>query len=321
MSHRVRIAACLHALFEQKPVTSYVVLAAAIGVQEMVLALWLIARGLGLLPFSHGRPSSFGRTMRAHPGRTPMTNADITASQRQAARIAGLAFVFGILYVPVYLSTSAGLTVAGDPAATFANVQANPMLFRVGVASSLVMFMSVFVLIAALYVTVEPVNRSLALLGLVLRLPEATLGVISVVFSLTVAQLAGSDAFVTGLAPQPVQALVPLALSGATASGTVSTLFMALGSLPFLYLFFTARYAPRLLVGFGMLTYVLALVSAFTSILAPGSAVDGMQMVLMVPVMVFELVFGLWLAIRSIPEHVPELPGQSAALAAAHTAP
>ena len=38
-------AACLLALFNQNPVTSYVILAAPIGVQEMVLAVWLIARG------------------------------------------------------------------------------------------------------------------------------------------------------------------------------------------------------------------------------------------------------------------------------------
>jgi hypothetical protein len=237
-----------------------------------------------------------------------MTNVSVTASQRQAARIAGLAYVFGILYVPVYVLTSGGLTVAGDPAATFANVQANPLLFRVGTASSLVMFVSVFVLIAAIYVTVAPANRNLALLGLVLRLPEAMLGVVSVVFSLVVSQLASGDASVAGFAPQQVQALVQLALSAGSAAGTVNLLFMALGSLPFLYLFWSARYAPRPLVGFGWLGYLVALASAFTSILAPGSAVDGIQTVLVVPVMVFELVFGLWLTIRSIDVPLAERP-------------
>jgi hypothetical protein len=132
------------------------------------------------------------------------------------------------------------------------------------------------------------------------RLPEAMLGVVSVVFSLVVSQLANGNASVAGFAPQQVQALVQLALSGGSAAGTLNLLFMAVGSLPFLYLFWTARYAPRPLVGFGMLAYVFALTSAVTSILAPGSAVDGMQMVLVAPVMVFELVFGCWLTIKSI---------------------
>jgi hypothetical protein len=241
-----------------------------------------------------------------------MTSFGVTTSQRRAARIAGLAYIFGILYVPVYLLTSAGLTVAGDPAATFANVQANPVLFRVGIASTLVMFVSVFVLIAALYVTVEPVNRAIALLGLVLRLPEAMLGLVSVVFSLLVSQIASGDASLAGSGPKQVQ--VQLALQGGSAAGTLNLVFMALGSLPFLYLFWIARYAPRPLVGFGMLAYVLALASAFTSILAPGSAIDGMQMLLVGPVMLFELVFGLWLTIRSVDVPLAEAPTHREAL-------
>jgi hypothetical protein len=229
-----------------------------------------------------------------------MTGLSVTLAQRLAARIAGLAYVLAILYVPVYLLTSGGLTVAVDAAATVANIQANPVLFRVGIVSSLVMFVSVFVLIAALYVTVEPVNRNLALVGLVLRLPEAMLGLVSVVFSLLVSQLASGGASLGGYSPQQVQAQVQLALQGGAAAGSLNMVFMALGSLPFLYLFWTARYAPRPLVGFGMLAYVLALASAFASILAPGSAVDEMQMALVGPVMLFELVFGLWLVIRSV---------------------
>ena len=243
-----------------------------------------------------------------------MTNLSVTPSQRLAARIAGLAYVIAILYVPVYLLTSASLSVSGDPAATLANVQAHPVLFRVGIATSLVMFVSVFVLIAALYVTVEPVNRTVALLGLVLRLPEAMLGLVSVVFSLLVSQIASGDASLAGSGPQQVQAQVQLALQGGSAAGTLNLFFMALGSLPFLYLFWTARYAPRPLVGFGMLAYVLALASAFTSILAPGSAIDGMQMLLVGPVMLFELVFGLWLTIRSVDVPLAQAPTDRKAL-------
>jgi hypothetical protein len=39
------LAACVLALFSDSPVTGYVLLALPIGVQELVLAVWLIIKG------------------------------------------------------------------------------------------------------------------------------------------------------------------------------------------------------------------------------------------------------------------------------------
>jgi hypothetical protein len=244
-----------------------------------------------------------------------MTSDTAAAAQRQAARIAGLAYVFGILYVPVFVLADVRLIAVGDPAATIANIQANQALFRVGIASTVAMLLSVFVLIVALYVTLERVNRNLALLGLILRIPESMLGLVTVLISLRLSQLASSEA-PSGFAPEQVQTLVQLALHERFDASTLVLVFLGLGSLPFLYLFFTARYAPRPLVGFGMLAYVVAVVSAFVSILWPGSAAAGMQTYLVAPVAAFELVFGLWLAIRSVDVPEPERASRSTDLPA-----
>jgi Domain of unknown function (DUF4386) len=49
-------AACLLAVFNERPVTSYVILALPIGLQEMVLALWLIAKGFSSAAFGSVQP-------------------------------------------------------------------------------------------------------------------------------------------------------------------------------------------------------------------------------------------------------------------------
>ncbi len=96
----------------------------------------------------------------------------IEPSQRSAARVAGLAYLISVAFV---LYANFGLRgrlfVTGDMAETVRRIAAAEPLFRLSVAFDLVYCIGVVVLLSALYVVLGPVNRHLALLATLWKLP------------------------------------------------------------------------------------------------------------------------------------------------------
>ena len=92
-----------------------------------------------------------------------MIISTIDESQRTAARAAGFTCLFTMVTaVFAHYVISAHLIVAGNAAATARNIMAHERLFRIGIACGLIYSVGLVVLLTALYVTLKPVNRSLA---------------------------------------------------------------------------------------------------------------------------------------------------------------
>src|SRR5436190_18128538 len=100
-----------------------------------------------------------------------MTISTIDNSQRTAAKVAGWSglLTFAIVVFGNYVLLNP-LVVPGDAAATAHNVVAHQMQFRITVVCFLTYSLGVVVLLSALYVVLEPVNRGLALVGALFRL-------------------------------------------------------------------------------------------------------------------------------------------------------
>src|SRR5881392_1735581 len=94
-----------------------------------------------------------------------MTIGTIDESQRKAARVVGLSYLFALapaILAEFYVRTR--LIAFDNAAQTAQNIMAHEPLFRLGTASNLTVFALDVVLIIALYVVLVPVNRRLALL-------------------------------------------------------------------------------------------------------------------------------------------------------------
>ena len=103
-----------------------------------------------------------------------MTNRIADPSQQKAARVAGLVYVLIIITNLLSLIlVDSKIFVEGDTAATINNIMANELLFRIDAAYKIIMYASVVILSLALYSTLKPVSRDLALLGHSWRLGEA----------------------------------------------------------------------------------------------------------------------------------------------------
>jgi hypothetical protein len=214
------------------------------------------------------------------------------------ARVAGLAYVVTIMLGIFSVSyIDSNILVPGNNAATVDNIMNNELRFRISIASEIILYALVVLLSHALYVILKTVNRNLALLALLWRIAEAIIGVgVTVLTGLIPLLLLNGEAT---FEQDQLQALVGLFLQVRSAGLDVVLIFIGMGGTLFCYLFFTAKFVPRILAVWGMITYLSMLILSLVSILSPNFP-ESVKMIFYAPGGLFEILFGLWLLTKGI---------------------
>src|SRR5712691_9715632 len=105
-----------------------------------------------------------------------MTRRTIEPAQQTAAKVAGFLYLFTMVTANFAEFYARGRLIAGgDAGQTARNIAASERLFRLGTVSNLITFSSVVVLLWALYVVLEPIDRNVALLAVFFRLAECSI--------------------------------------------------------------------------------------------------------------------------------------------------
>ncbi|WP_406661635.1 DUF4386 domain-containing protein [Methanolobus sp. ZRKC3] len=231
-----------------------------------------------------------------------MTNSIIDTSQHKAARVAGFMFLFSLIVPSLnWAFVLSKLIVAENVMATANNIMANELLFRLGIAIELFMSVGLIVLALALYIILKPVNKDLALLALSLKLAEAVIVAVIVLASFIALQILNGEAYLTAFSPEQLQAPVGFLLNKHTVLFSIPMVFLGMDMIVFSYLFFRSKYIPRILAGFGVLSFVLIFIHALMYILAPKYAMMLItQTIFYVPSGLFELIIGMWLLFKGI---------------------
>lgn len=229
-----------------------------------------------------------------------MTNHTADTPLNKTARIAGFLFLFtfmGPLFYGAFVFPK--LTVAGNAIATANNILANELLFRIGIINELVCSVGALVFALVLYIILKPINKNLVLLALFLKLTEAILlAVIALGHFLALLILNGA-ASLTVFQLEQVQTLVGSFINLYFHVGAFTMVFHGLNSMVFIYLLFKSRYVPRILSGFGVLSYALIFIFSVMTILAPHyMTILIIQVIFLAPSILTELIIGSWLLIK-----------------------
>jgi hypothetical protein len=235
-----------------------------------------------------------------------MAPGTIDASQRTAARIVGVSYVLALPPAVFAEFVVLGRLVTSDAAETARNILAHERLFRLGIASNLGVFALDVILITALYVTLKPVHRGLALLALLWRMIETSLLVGATLNDFAALRLLGGAGYLHALEPDRLQALARLAISAHGASYLLGLVFAGLGSTVFCWLWLRSGYIPKALAAWGVFASALLGACAFTFIVFPEVEKVVSIAYYGTPIFTFELTTGFWLTIRGIrPPAVP----------------
>lgn len=227
---------------------------------------------------------------------TALDTTDPAVLQRYA-RLAGVAMLLSIIFGFLgEMILPNRLIVAGDAAATAANITGNPMLFRVTFASYLVEGICDIALCVFWYILLKPVDRNLALLS-------AFMGIVSMVtFAIAQASFFSSSvilrdsAGMTAFGVEQRQAMAMLAIRIAGMIAYLFICFYGIASMIRGYLIARSGYLPRLL---GVLLVIAGagfFLRGITYILVPRYS----SVVMLLPMMVAGIPLMAWLLFRGV---------------------
>ena len=210
------------------------------------------------------------------------------------------------------------LIVSGDIARTASNIAEHAQLFRTGIVADVLTGAGVVILNLALYTLLSPVNRNLARVAAMWRLIEVAVGSAIAVCSFIALSLLTDANYLHAFPPSELHALVSLFVGAQVSGYLIVLLFVGLGSTTYMYLLLTSRYIPKPLALLGLvgsaLVGLFALLRmwfpAFVTAAIPFArslplGVRTLLAVIVVPILAFEIIIGLWLLVRGvrIPEH------------------
>jgi hypothetical protein len=223
-------------------------------------------------------------------------------TQRTAARVVGAVYLIALVpavFAEFYVRGQ--LVIADNAAQTALNIAAHERLFRLGIASNLAVFALDIALITALYVVLNRIHRSLALLALGWGLVETAVLVVATLSDFNVLRILSGAEYLNVFERARLQTLARLSVGTHADVYNVGLVFAGLRSTTFCYLWFKSGFIPRALARFGVVASFLIGGCAYAFIMFPELAEIVPVGIYGGPIFLFELTMGVWLLFKGLP--------------------
>ncbi|NQX70382.1 DUF4386 domain-containing protein [Paenibacillus alba] len=221
--------------------------------------------------------------------------------QRKSALIAGTSLI--IMAIASFFSygfVHETLVVQGDPIATFNNITSSNNLFKAEILGWVIILICDIVVAWAFYIFLKPIHQSLSLLGAWLRLTYSTILGIAIMNLIFVLLLSRHTTYLSSFKIEQMQSLMMLFLEAFESIWSIGLIVFGWHLLIVGYVVFKSGSIPKV-IGIGLLLasigyMVIHLSKTFLS--QYDAAIAILNLVFMIPMIIGELGFGIWLLLR-----------------------
>ncbi len=169
-------------------------------------------------------------------------------TNRKIARIAGFLYLAYIIVTVIANGLGrASIIVPASAAATVANILAHETQFRIGLVCELLATLLFFLTAWGLYCLLKPVNKTIALLFVLLNLCGGAIASLSALFLCAALPFASGAGYLASFSTQQLNALALFFLGFRNTAFTGAQLFYGAWTLPLGYLVFKSGFLPRAL--------------------------------------------------------------------------
>jgi len=219
---------------------------------------------------------------------------------KSISRICGILYVSTVsAFLVSNLFMKEQLVNANNIPNTFKLLAENAVQYRLAVSIDFLAMVAVMALVFSLFAILKPVHSYLALLALGLRIGEVVIQAAAKIPDYLLLQLSQTT-LSAGSSVAEAEQLGRMLIAGSTQAVWISFVFLGIGSLFNNYLFYKSKGVSGALAIFGLISAALYTLGSIAALMVdlPEFAKMGM----MFPMVLFELMLGLYLAIFGMKE-------------------